>query len=57
MNKIICFLFGHKKTHYNCLENTNKMLFKDCLGNQILHLRICERCRTAFFELGDLKNV
>lgn len=53
MNKIICFLFGHKKTHYNCLENANKMLFKDCLGNQILHLRICERCRTAFFELGD----
>jgi hypothetical protein len=51
--RFVCFLLGHKKMRYNCLERSDKMLYQDQLGQQILHLRFCERCHTAFFELGE----
>lgn len=53
MNKLICFIFGHKKIRFNCLERSDAQLYRDVLGQQILHLRCCERCQAAFFEFGE----
>jgi len=53
MSRLICFILGHKKLKYNCLVRADRMLYKDELGQQILHLRLCERCRSAFFEYGE----
>lgn len=51
LNKIICFIVGHKPNKLNCLNHFNSMFFRDQLdGKLLIKLHICERCTAAYFE-------
>lgn len=51
LNKIICFIAGHKPHKLNCLGYLNSMHFRDQIdGKLLIKLHICQRCDAAFFE-------
>ncbi len=48
MNKILCFIKGHKRYTPKVLNGNHIILLRDNLGESLVSIDVCERCGAVY---------